>query len=78
MECSDAVKLAGFKTGTQVASLAEVSKRTLLYDFDIRFSYQRKPRFIATLRKAMDKKHMIERAVMEAAIVEIMKKGVEN
>lgn len=77
LKCSEASKLAGFKSAMQVSTLANISKASMYIDFNSRFSPRSKPRFIATLRKAMDKKHMIERAVMEAAIKEIMKESKE-
>ena len=75
--CSEAVKLAGFKSNVQVARLAEVSARTLLYDFNARFSPRKKPKFYAHLRKAMDAKHHLERLAMEKAIIEISNKELK-
>ena len=75
LKCNHAMKLAGFKSKAQVAELAGISVRGLFDEFTFRFRLREKPKLPATLRKAMDKKHMIERAVMEAAIVEIMKES---
>lgn len=70
--CGDGVKLAGFSSAVKVCKLAFISRTKLYADFsDRRF----KSNFYGHLRKAMDKKHMIERSKMEAAIIE-MKKDV--
>ena len=81
MKCSEAVKLAGFKTVAQVVKLSNRSKASMFVDFSDR---KFKSNFADNLRRAMDAKHMreraiqvVERAVMEAAIIEIMKKDVE-
>lgn len=75
MKCSESGKLAGFKSSVQLSELCGLSIRSLLYDFDARFSPCRKPRYIASLRKAMDEKQRRERAVMELAIIKIMDKN---
>lgn len=77
IQCSEAFKLAGFKSVLQVAELAGVSKRTLNYDFASRFIKHKRPAIYGYMRKAMDAKHQEERRIMELAIVE-MKKEVEN
>jgi len=75
MKCSEAVKLAGFKSVAQVVSLSKRSKAAIFIDFSDR---NFKSKFYSNLRKAMDAKHMQERAVMESAILKIMEKDVEN
>ena len=75
MKCSEAVKLAGFKSVAQVVTLSNRSKASIFIDFSDR---KFKSKFYDNLRRAMDAKHMQERAVMEAAIIEIMKKDVGN
>ena len=78
LSLSDAVKMAGFKSAVEVAGLSSVSRPKLYIDYEDRFRPLKRPVFYNHLRKAMDAKHMQERAVMEAAIIEIMKKEVEN
>lgn len=78
LKCNHAMKLAGFKSKAQVAELAGISIRGLFDEFTFRFRWREKPKLPSTLRKAMDAKHMQERAVMEAAILKIMEKDVEN
>jgi len=72
LKCSAAVKLAGFKSAMDVVNLAGVSRPALYVDFDSRFSLRKRPKFIASLRKALDEKHRQDRVRMELAIAKIM------
>ena len=76
MDCSEAVKLAGFKSRVEVAELASVSVKGLYNDFNQRFSLRFTPKFPAKMRRAMDEKQRRERVIMELAIKKIMEKEV--
>ncbi len=67
--CGDSVKLAGFTSVTKVCILSEVSRNKMYEDFHDRNNTLRKSKYYDYLRRAMDKKHMIERSQMEGAII---------
>ena len=71
--CGDGVKLSGFSSVVKVCRLASISRAKLYVDFEDR---RYKSNFYDALRRALDKKHIIERAIMEAAINEM--KGSEG
>ena len=71
---SKAFKLAGFKGRMEVSALADVPVRTMQDDFSTRLRPFAKPKIYNHLRRALDKKHMIERGIMEAAINKMKEK----